>query len=109
MARCGGETKAHKRCKRQAVLGAEYCAQHMKTRNLRVRAKKVPVRMSQKQKDALPVSAFCGKAAGKINPRTYPVTSKDQALKVLAFSSFAPNPEGLRRCVNRKAKENRWW
>ena len=51
---------------------------------------------------------FCGPAGGAA-PGTYPVNSEKRARAALSYAHNAPDPEGLKRCVYRKAKEHGWF
>ena len=46
-------------------------------------------------------SAFCGTAGGS-PPGSYPVNTKKRARAALAYAHNAPNPSGIRKCVERK-------
>ena len=50
---------------------------------------------------------FCGPAGGAA-PGTYPVDSEKRARAALSYAHNAPDPEGIKRCVYRKAKEHGW-
>ena len=51
---------------------------------------------------------FCGPAGGAA-PGTYPVNSEKRARAALSYAHNAPDPEGLKRCVYKKAKEHGWF
>ena len=51
---------------------------------------------------------FCGPAGGAA-PGTYPVNSEKRARAALSYAHNAPDPEGIKRCVYRKAKEHGWF
>ena len=51
---------------------------------------------------------FCGPAGGAA-PGTYPVNSEERARAALSYAHNAPDPEGLKRCVYKKAKEHGWF
>jgi len=53
-------------------------------------------------------SDFCGPAGGAPEG-TYPVNSEKRARAALSYAHNAPDPEGLKRCVYRKAKEHGWF
>lgn len=55
----------------------------------------------------IPESSFCGPEGGSC-PYTFPVTSPGRARAALAYSRHAPNPEGVRRCVHRIARQKGW-
>lgn len=50
---------------------------------------------------------FCGGEGGAC-PTSYPVNTKKRARAALAYARYAPNPEGIRRCVRRKMEEKGW-
>ena len=51
---------------------------------------------------------FCGPAGGAA-PGTYPVDSEERARAALAYAHNAPDPEGIKNCVYRKAKKHGWF
>jgi len=51
---------------------------------------------------------FCGPAGGAA-PGTYPVNSEKRARAALSYAHNAPDPEGIKRCVYRKAKKHGWF
>jgi len=51
---------------------------------------------------------FCGPAGGAA-PGTYPVNSEKRARAALSYAHNAPDPEGIKRCVYKKAKEHGWF
>jgi len=51
---------------------------------------------------------FCGPAGGAA-PGTYPVNSEKRARAALSYAHNAPDPEGLKNCVYRKAKQHGWF
>jgi len=50
---------------------------------------------------------FCGAAGGSASG-SYPVEDKDEAESALSLAYHAKNPEGIKRCVYKKAKEHNW-
>lgn len=59
---------------------------------------------SKWKRSGIPENEFCGPEGGSC-PFTYPVDSPRHMIAALSYSNYAPNVEGLRRCVYRKAKE----
>ena len=55
----------------------------------------------------IPKRLFCGPAGGAC-PGTYPVNTPRRARAALSYARHAPNPEGIRRCARRVAKEEGW-
>ena len=51
---------------------------------------------------------FCGPAGGAA-PGTYPVDTEERAKAALSYARNAPDPEGIKRCVYRKAKKHGWF
>ena len=51
---------------------------------------------------------FCGPAGGAA-PGTYPVDTEKRARAALSYAHNAPDPEGIKRCVYRKAKKHGWF
>jgi len=51
---------------------------------------------------------FCGPAGGAPEG-SYPVNSEKRARAALSYAHNAPDPEGIKRCVYRKAKEHGWF
>ena len=51
---------------------------------------------------------FCGPAGGAA-PGTYPVNTEKRARAALSYAHNAPDPEGIKRCVYRKAKKHGWF
>lgn len=49
----------------------------------------------------VPTGEFCG-AAGGTSKYSFPVNSLKRARNALARAHYAPNPEGIRKCVKRK-------
>ena len=45
--------------------------------------------------------SFCGQAGGS-SRGSYPVNSKKRAKAALAYAHNAPNPSGIRKCVEKK-------
>lgn len=60
-----------------------------------------------KYKD-VPDNEFCGKEGGKDCRYTYPVNTKKRAVSALSYARHAPDPNSLRECVRRHAKEKGW-
>lgn len=56
----------------------------------------------------VPAKKFCGPEGGSC-PGTYPVNTKGRARAALAYARHAPNPEGIKRCARRVAKEEGWF
>ena len=56
-----------------------------------------------KYKD-VPSDLFCGPEGGSC-PGTFPVNTTARARAALAYARYAPNPEGIRRCVKRKTEK----
>ena len=50
---------------------------------------------------------FCGPAGGAASG-TYPVDTEERAKSALRLAHNAPDPEGIKRCVHRKAEEHGW-
>jgi len=50
---------------------------------------------------------FCGPAGGAASG-TYPVNTEERARSALRLAHNAPDPEGLKRCVYKKAKARGW-
>ena len=50
---------------------------------------------------------FCGPAGGAASG-TYPVNTKERARSALRLAHNAPDPEGLKRCVYKKAEARGW-
>jgi len=59
-----------------------------------------------KYKDVKP-SDFCGPEGGACEG-TYPVNTPGRAKSALSYARHAPNPQGIRDCVYRKAGEKGW-
>lgn len=55
----------------------------------------------------VPKHLFCGPEGGSC-PGTYPANTKGRARAALAYSRYAPNPEGIKSCVRRIKKEKGW-
>ena len=55
----------------------------------------------------IPESKFCGPEGGSC-PYTFPVNTPKRARAALAYSRHAPNPEGIRECVYRRASQEGW-
>ncbi len=55
----------------------------------------------------IPESQFCGPAGGAC-PYTYPVNTRKRARAALSYARHAPNPEGIKECARRIAKERGW-
>ena len=55
----------------------------------------------------VPNNLFCGPAGGACS-RTFPVNSRARAISAKSYARKAPNPEGIRRCVDRIAKQKGW-
>ena len=51
---------------------------------------------------------FCGPAGGAA-PGTFPVNSEKRARAALSYAHNAPDPEGIKNCVYRKAKKHGWF
>ena len=51
---------------------------------------------------------FCGPAGGAPEG-SYPVNSEKRARAALSYAHNAPDPEGIKRCVYKKAKEHGWF
>ena len=51
---------------------------------------------------------FCGPAGGAPEG-SYPVNSERRARAALAYAHNAPDPEGIKNCVYRKAKKHGWF
>lgn len=69
---------------------------------------KVSKRTPKHAKEGLPKSAFCGKAAGR-GEYDYPVNTPGRAIAALSYARYAPNKEGLRKCVEKVAKREGWY
>lgn len=52
-------------------------------------------------------SAFCGPAGGD-KKGTFPVNNQKRCRAALSYAHYAPNPEGLKKCVLEKAKKHGW-
>lgn len=52
-------------------------------------------------------SDFCGSSGGSC-ARAYPVNTPGRARAALSYARYAPNPEGIKSCVRRKAAEKGW-
>ena len=50
---------------------------------------------------------FCGPEGGAC-PYTYPVNTRKRARAALAYARYAPDPEGIRECVRKKAQQKGW-
>lgn len=55
----------------------------------------------------VPPDMFCGPAGGACRG-TYPVNTPQRARAALSYARHAPNPEGIRQCVYKKADEQGW-
>ena len=55
----------------------------------------------------IPKNLFCGPAGGACEG-TFPVSTRRQAVSALSYSRNAPNPEGIRKCVYKIAKQKGW-
>ena len=55
----------------------------------------------------VPQNLFCGPEGGSC-PQTYPVNTKRRARAALAYARYAPDPEGIKRCVRRIENERGW-
>jgi hypothetical protein len=51
---------------------------------------------------------FCGPAGGAA-PGTYPCNTEKRARAALAYAHNAPDPEGIKNCVYKKAKKHGWF
>lgn len=58
--------------------------------------------LTQKQRDALPDSAFCGPN------RTYPIIDAADVASAAHLIGKAENPDAVKACVIRKAKARNW-
>jgi hypothetical protein len=59
-------------------------------------------------KQNIKASDFCGPEGGVSCPTSFPVNTKEHARRALSYARYAPNPEGIRRCVRRKMEEKGW-
>lgn len=50
---------------------------------------------------------FCGSEGGAC-PLTFPVNSPQRARAAIAYARYAPNPEGIKACARRIAKQKGW-
>lgn len=57
---------------------------------------------SQKERDSMPASAFCGPN------KTFPVQSQEDVDNAAGLAGHADNPDSVRACIKRKAKANGW-
>ncbi len=55
----------------------------------------------------VPKNLFCGPAGGACEG-TFPVNTRKRAIAARAYSGNAPNPKGIRDCVDRIAKQKGW-
>lgn len=55
----------------------------------------------------VPKQLFCGPSGGAASG-TYPVNTKGRYHAALAYSHYAPNPNGIRACATRIAKAKGW-
>lgn len=55
----------------------------------------------------IPKDEFCGSAGGAC-PYTYPVDTKERYRAALAYSRYAPDPEGVKECARSIAKRKNW-
>lgn len=58
-------------------------------------------------KEGIPPGFYCGKEGGA-NPQSFPVNTPKRAIAALSYSRYAPNPEGIKICARRVAKEHGW-
>jgi len=61
---------------------------------------------TKKYKNLSPLQ-FCGPEGGD-KEGTFPVTSQEECKAALIYAHEAPNPDGIRKCALKKAKENGW-
>jgi len=57
---------------------------------------------SQKERDSMPASSFCGPN------KTFPVESQEDVTNAAGLAGHADNPDSVRSCIKRKAKANGW-
>ena len=50
---------------------------------------------------------FCGPPCG-YKPRSFPVSTEKECRAALSYARYASNPECIRRCALKKAKEHEW-
>ena len=62
---------------------------------------------SPKKYENLPKNIFCGPAGGTA-PGKFPVDSESRCSNALSRAHFAPNPQGVRDCALKKAKDHGW-
>jgi len=55
----------------------------------------------------IPEEDFCGPEGGSCR-YTYPVNTPGRARAALSYARHAPDPEGIRECALRKAREKGW-
>jgi hypothetical protein len=65
------------------------------------------VRRTESRYKGLKPSDYCGPAGGD-QPRTFPVSNKEECRAALTYARYAPNPEGIRKCALAKAKKHGW-
>jgi hypothetical protein len=73
-------------------------------------SKPVPMRRgcsNQGKYKGIPEHLFCGPEGGSC-PGTYPVNTPGRARAALSYARFAPNPQGIRDCAKRVAKQKGW-
>lgn len=55
----------------------------------------------------VPEGMFCGRAGGSCD-QTYPVNTPGRARAALSYARHAPNPQGIRNCAHRIARQQGW-
>lgn len=55
----------------------------------------------------VPADLFCGPAGGACQG-TYPVNTPGRAIAAMSYARHAPNPEGIRACARKVAKQKGW-
>ncbi len=65
------------------------------------------VRKSRYDKEHLSKEMFCGPSGGA-SPKSYPVNTPKRAVAALSYARYAPNPEGIKQCARRVAREHGW-
>ena len=70
--------------------------------------KKSPDKKIPKKYSKLSSSVFCGHEGGYDIPGKFPVNSAARCSNALSRAHLAPNPDGIRKCALRKARENNW-
>jgi hypothetical protein len=109
-----GKTCKGKNCK-NCIKQGKLCYQHEKIQSPKTVSSTTKLLKSGKKQGCsnagkypnVPAHLFCGAEGGSCF-NTYPVNNPGRARAALSYARFAPNPQGIRNCVNRIKKEKGW-